>query len=578
MWAEPSRTSPQSIYHPAVPNPMRRNTQPHFVVCGDSPLAHRLADELAQVGEDVVVILPSKLRNHGPQITALPGVRVVESAQLNEEAFLTARLPRARALALVAQDDVGNIHAALRASEIKPGIRLVIRMFNTGLGNQIRPLFEDCAVLSDANMAAPWFVAAALGELTPNHIRLPGRTLCVSSRSEVPAGQVVCGIGDVDRRSGSLRLLPPGVGEPELVLAIADGARRDPLTRRRGLPRPAIVLAALRAVLNRRSALAVLSLTGLLALGTVLFAAFGGYSWGEAVYNTLLDVAGAAQPDPGLSTINKLTQVMVTLVGISAIPVITAAVVDGVVRARLSTGRVRRPLRGHIVVVGLGNVGYRVVGQLRDLGVPVVCVERNENSQGVSLARRLGATVIFGDANRDDTLRAAWVDTARALVAVTSDDVTNLQAALHARASREDVQVVLRLFDTDLAQRVERAFGIAVSRSVSYLAAPAFVAALLERQVIGTIAVGRRVLLIAEAPVAAGSRLLGRRLAELRQRHDAQVLALRAAGESTLNWAPDAEHILAPDDRVVVVASRAGLARLLARSSPAPPQDPTAVA
>jgi Trk K+ transport system NAD-binding subunit len=558
-----------------VPNPIRRNTQPHFVVCGDSPLAHRLADELSQVGEDVVVILPSKHRNHGPQITALPGVRVIEAAELNEEAFLTAKLPRARALALVAQDDVGNIHAALRAGEIKPGIRLVIRMFNTRLGNQIRPLFEDCAVLSDANMAAPWFVAAALGELTPNHVRLPGRTLCVSPRGEVAADQVVCGIGDADPRSGSLRLLPPGEGEPDLVLAVADGARSDPLSRRRGLPHPAAVLGA---ILNRRSAIAVLSMVGLLTLGTVLFAVFGGYSWGQAVYNTLLDVAGAAQPDPKLAPINKLTQVMVTLVGISAIPVITAAVVDGVVRARLSTGRTRRPRRGHVVVVGLGNVGYRVVGQLRDLGVPVVCVERNEKTQGVALARRLGATVIFGDANREDTLRAAWVDTARALVAVTSDDVTNLQAALHARASREDVHVVLRLFDTDLAQRVERAFGIAVSRSVSYLAAPAFVAALLERQVVGTIAVGRRILLIAEAPVTAGARLLGRRLAELGQRRDAQVLALRPAGETGLSWQPDAEHVLAVDDRVLVVASRAGLARLLAGSSPAPPADPTAAA
>lgn len=556
---------------------MRRSTQPHFVVCGDSPLAHRLAEELSQVGEDVVVILPSRRRNHGPQIAALPNVRVIESAELTGEAFISAKLDRARALALVAQDDVGNIHAALRAHEIKPGIRLVLRMFNTRLGNQIRPLFDDCAVLSDADMAAPWFVAAALGELTPNHIRVAGRTLCVYPRRETPPSHVLCGIGSPDPQSGSLRLLPPGEGEPDLVLAVANRSQRDPLTRRRGLPRPAAVLAALRAVLDRKIVFALLFMVGVLALGTVLFTAFGGYSWGEAIYNTLLDAAGAAQPDPGLTRLNKVTQVMVTLVGISAIPLITAAVVDGVVRARLSTGPVRRPLRGHIVVVGLGNVGYRVVGQLRDLGVPVVCIERHENAQGVSLARRLGATVIFGDANREETLRSAWLDTARALVAVTSDDVTNLRAVLHARETRKDVRVVLRLFDTDLARRVEGAFGIEVSRSVSYLAAPAFVAALLERQVVGTIAVGRRVLLIAEAPVTAESPLSGRRLVELRRRRDAQVLALRPAGEQAMNWEPDAEHTLAPDDRVLVVASRAGLARLLAGSASAP-KDPTAVA
>src|SRR3712207_8666240 len=55
-----------------------------------------------------------------------------------------------------------------------------------------------------------------------------------------------------------------------------------------------------------------------------------------------------------------------------------------------------------------------------------------------------------------------------------------------------------RLFDGDFADRVERAFRIDVSRSVSYLAAPAFAAAMLQRDVIGAIPVNRRVLLIAD--------------------------------------------------------------------------------
>jgi Trk K+ transport system NAD-binding subunit len=551
-----------------VPNPIRRNQQPHYVVCGDSPLAHRLTEELSLLGEEVVVILPDRQRNHGPQIAAQPGVRVVESAELTDEAFQSARLSRARAVALVAQDDVGNIHAALRATELRPGIRLVIRMFNMRLGNRIRTLFDDCAVLSDSAMAAPWFVAAALGELSPNHIRLPGRTIYVGRRDEVAAKDVLCGIGDTDPRSGSPRLLAPGEGEPSVVLAVADGARRDPLIRRRGWPRPTAVLHAVRTVLNRKIAFALLAVLCLLVLGSAFFAVFGGYSWGEAVYLTLLDAAGAAQPDLGLSKLNKFTQTMVTVVGISLIPVLTAAVVDAVVRARLSTGRVRRPPRGHIIVVGLGNVGYRVVGQLRDLGVPVVGVDRSEHAQGVSLARRLGVPVIFGDANREDTLSAAWVERARALVAVTSDDVTNLQAALNANMIREDLQVVLRLFDGDLAERVQRTFGIAVSRSVSYLAAPAFVAAMLERQVIGTVAVGRRVLLIAEAPVAEGSQLAGLRLDEVNELREARVLALRDPGTQQLVWEPDAEHVLGPDDRLLVVASRVGLGRLLTMSAP----------
>ena len=48
-------------------------TGSHFVVCGDNPLAYRIARELTRrYGEDVVVILADKLKNHGPQIADLP--------------------------------------------------------------------------------------------------------------------------------------------------------------------------------------------------------------------------------------------------------------------------------------------------------------------------------------------------------------------------------------------------------------------------------------------------------------------------------------------------------------------------
>jgi hypothetical protein len=58
------------------------------------------------------------------------------------------------------------------------------------------------------------------------------------------------------------------------------------------------------------------------------------------------------------------------------------------------------------------------------------------------------------------------------LMAITADDATNLETALIGPAIRRDVPVVLRLFDGDFADRIQRAFNITVSRSVSYLAPP----------------------------------------------------------------------------------------------------------
>ena len=87
---------------------------------------------------------------------------------------------------------------------------------------------------------------------------------------------------------------------------------------------------------------------------------------------------------------------------------------------------------------------------------------------------------------------------------VTDDDAANLAAALAARTLAPDIRVVLRLFDHDLAARVETAFAIHVSRSVSSLAAPAFAAALSERRALATIAVGAQALTVAEFAAPAG--------------------------------------------------------------------------
>ena len=130
----------------------------------------------------------------------MPGVRVLERPELTADVFLAAGLPAARGLAIVHQDDLGNFHAALRAQELSPRVRLVIAIFNAGLGERIRTFFADCAVLSEAQMAAPSLVAAALGEPAPSHVRMASRTMYVARREDVGADQIICGLAAEQRR------------------------------------------------------------------------------------------------------------------------------------------------------------------------------------------------------------------------------------------------------------------------------------------------------------------------------------------------------------------------------------------
>jgi Trk K+ transport system NAD-binding subunit len=545
------------------PVPRRLNHyRDHLIVCGDDALAFRIVEELtARYGEQVTVILPSRERGQAPLIARLPGVRVIERAELDSDAFADAQVQSARALALLSQDDLGNFHAALRAQELNADLRLVVAIFNTGLGERMRGFFHDCAVLSDSAMAAPSFVAAALGEPTPSHVRLAGRTLYVTRRGATDAAHFVCGLAMLED-DVSPRLLPPDEQTAALVLAVADGTPRNPLARPRRRPLRAC-LRILQMLFWHRFGMIFLALFSVLVCGFVLLTIAGGFVPSDALYLTFLDAAGAAVSDPALSTPEKIAQVLLTFDGLAFLPVVTAAVVG----ARL-TGSVRgteRPVSGHVIVAGLGNVGTRIVGQLHDLGVEVVCVDKNEDAAGVHLARRLGLRVVIGETHREGTLRAAGISTSQALVSVTNSDIVNLETGLHARALAADLRLVLRLTDEDLAERVQKTVGNTISRSVSYLAAPAFAAAMLEHQVLRTIPVGRHVLLIADVEVASGSELAGLPVQDVHQSGELRVIALRRKGADA-DWAPQRSYLISPQDRLYVLATRAGLSRVLARS------------
>jgi Trk K+ transport system NAD-binding subunit len=557
----------------AAPRPRARRD--HLVLCGGDALAFRMAEELTvRYAEQVTVILRSAARSHGPQIAALPGVRVLERPEADRQALLDAGLGSARGLALLDQDDLGNFHAALRAQEINPDLRLVIAIFNTGLGERIRTFFTDCAVLSESAMAAPSFVAAALGEPAPSHVRLSGRTLYVARREDVSAEQIVCGVAasaeaaaEADADAAAPDLGPAREATTGLVLAVADGTPRNPLERPRRHPAAAAARLG-RALFGQRIGLAFAALLGVLIVGFILLATAGQFSVGNALYLTLLDAAGTAVTGPRLPGAEKVAQFLLTFDGLAFLPLVTAAVVGA--RIGGSARGTERPLRDHVIVAGLGNVGTRVVGQLHDLGVDVICIDKSESAAGLSMARRLGLRVVIGETHREETLRAAGIETCQALVSVTSTDIVNLETALHARALAPSLRIVVRLYDDDLAVRVQQTIGNTISRSVSYLAAPTFAAAILDHQVLRTIAVGRHVLVIADVPVGRDGELAGRRVGDVHERGTIRVIGLRRPDVQRVDWSPAEDYRLAAGDRIFVLATRAGLSAVLRQAGSLP--------
>jgi voltage-gated potassium channel len=216
--------------------------------------------------------------------------------------------------------------------------------------------------------------------------------------------------------------------------------------------------------------------------------------------------------------------------------------------------------RNHIVICGLGRVGYRVAEQLLQFGEEVVGIDCRADSHFVERVREMGVPVIIADARQRETLVKAGVPRARAIIPCTEDDLTNLDIALDARELKPEIRVVMRMFDADLARKVERGFGIHTAFSTSALAAPAFAAAATQADISHSFYVGDTLLNVSQVTVRASSRLVGKTLAQLERELDLSVIMHRGPEGVDLHPAP--EIVLATEDCIVVFASLDALNRL----------------
>src|SRR5262249_38910557 len=114
--------------------------------------------------------------------------------------------------------------------------------------------------------------------------------------------------------------------------------------------------------------------------------------------------------------------------------------------------------RNHIIVVGVGKVGYRTIKGLVALRESVVAIEQRADSEFLDEVDSLGVPVISGNGRHRKILEQAGASRARAIILVTDDDLANMDAALTAREINPAIRVVLRLFDDTLATKFASRF------------------------------------------------------------------------------------------------------------------------
>jgi Trk K+ transport system NAD-binding subunit len=481
----------------------------HFILCGLGRVGARVLEYLLAAGASVVVI-DERAQPDDPRLAGTPLVR---GDCRRRDVLETAGLARARGILIVMSDDLVSISTALTVRQLNPTVRVVVRMFNQNLMARLSSAVPDVVGLSLSALSAPLLALIALtGEALGTFDLEDGQRVQVAelkiNETSPLRGRT---IAEAAARSRALVLsYCPRVGkasflhslDPETRLEVGDRlvVSGDPHSLATVLAQveeeslPIVLWAGLTRRLGRVlwrtlsevdlgvKICTVVLVTVIVASTLVFYFGMKNDNVADGLYRTISLIATGA--DMGgkelTSGWHKVFVSLLRLFGAALIAAFTAIVTNYLLRARLGGAlEVRRiPDSGHVIVCGLGTVGFRVVEELHKSGERVVAIERSGESRFISTARRLGVPVIVGDATVPEVLRQARAGQARAVVAATSHELINLEVALLVREQNPTQRVVLRLTDPQLAQTLRDAANVRLALSLPALAAPAFVAAL----------------------------------------------------------------------------------------------------
>jgi len=149
-----------------------RHLRNHVIVVGLGSFGSRVAADLTKAGYDVAVIERNE-NNRFLSSAADLDVPVIFGDGTLRQTLESAGVRHARAVAVLTRDDMVNIETGIVLREmlgprvipevVRPDVPLVLRVYDRVLGAAVAQRFGFENVRSTVELAAPWFIGAAMG-------------------------------------------------------------------------------------------------------------------------------------------------------------------------------------------------------------------------------------------------------------------------------------------------------------------------------------------------------------------------------------------------------------------------------
>ncbi len=204
----------------------------------------------------------------------------------------------------------------------------------------------------------------------------------------------------------------------------------------------------------------------------------------------------------------------------------------------------------HVLLVGMGHLGFRVVKKLHEMEREVVVITLDPGKDLSEKVRAMGIPVIIDDATRESVLEAAGIRRAQTIILCTQNDVLNLQIAVKARSLKQEIHVVIRIFEDEFAQALQQQFGFQAFSATS-MAAPIFAAAALDIDMTPPIYIAGQPNSLAKLSIPPLSKLVSVSVETVEKKYTLSIVALER--DQQQRYHPSGDILLEPEDTIVIL-------------------------
>lgn len=220
--------------------------------------------------------------------------------------------------------------------------------------------------------------------------------------------------------------------------------------------------------------------------------------------------------------------------------------------------------RNHVIVLGVGHLGLRVVRALSDMGFDVVTIDYEFAPHVIKEMEQRHVPMVRKDGRLATTLETAGIRHAQALIVCTSNDHMNLEVTMRARDLNPTLRIVVRVWDDQFASQIRHFMNVEAVLSATNIAAPTFAASALSFEITQTLVVNDIEYSMIRLEVERGTFMDGARVETLQNEHDMDIV-LHARSDA-VDVHPPGDTAIQAGDTLVIFAQHSKVVDVVARN------------